>query len=79
MHRHRVNGTQNITHRHGFTPVSYRTGVVPVSCKRGLSAEEEVEELELELHSRLLMLCKEHLIELFDKFEIFKETLQNNT
>ena len=44
-----------------------------------LSAEEEVEELELELHSRLLMLCKEHLIELFDKFEISKETLQNNT
>ena len=44
-----------------------------------LSAEEDVEELELELHSRLLMLCKEHLIELFDKFEISKETLQNKT
>ena len=33
-HRHRVNGTQKITHRHGFTPVLYRTGVVPASCKR---------------------------------------------
>ena len=44
-----------------------------------LSAEEEVEELELELHCRLLILCKEHLIELFDKFEVSKETHQNNT
>ena len=32
-----VNGMQNITLLHGFTPVSYRTGVVPASCKRGLS------------------------------------------
>ena len=44
-----------------------------------LSAEEEVEELELGVHSRLLMLCKEHLNELFDKFEISKDTLQNET
>ena len=36
-HRHRVNGTQKITHRHGFTPVLYRAGVVPASCKWGLS------------------------------------------
>ena len=57
--------------------------VFPICClTKNLAmslSTEDVEELELELHSRLLMLCKEHLIELSGKFEISKDTRQNKT